>query len=476
MKKKNKIIGLCHGVFDVLHHGHIKHFEAAKKKVDILVVSLTDDKYVKLNGKNLINSFKKRYTVIKSLKVVDQVIKSNGVDATDVIKKIKPNYYFKGEEYKNFDYSANLKTEKKKLKFYGGKIIFIGKKIESSTKIINNIFRKYSDKQIHYLNKLNKKIKLNDVKKIFDKIKLQEVSIIGEPIIDVYQFCKIKNITNKDPAVSLVKENVEKYDGGAIFVAKILSNFCKKVNFCTYGKQNFYKNIKNKYKNIKIFNYNTNKIIQEKTRFIANPKKVKLLQVTNLEENIIERFEEKKVFNFLKKKSEIVVCDFGIGMFSKKIVNILSKKSISLNVQNNSINYGFNNFTKYKKAKYICLDLIEWQLGTQNKKLNYEKLNLIYKKNYSNYSVTLGANGSFVNIKNNNTFLMPVLVNNVVDTTGSGDTYFAITTLLQKFTSDPIMISLIGNAAAGLHSLNIGNSKIINSNDILVFLKSLGFN
>ena len=341
MKKKNKTVGLCHGVFDVLHYGHIKHFEAVKKKVDILVVSLTDDKYVKLNGKRLINNFKKRCSVIKSLKVVDQVIKSNGINATDVIKKIKPDYYFKGEEYKKFDYSGNLKTEKKELQFYGGKIVFIGKKTESSTRIVNNIFRNYSNKQLQLINKLIKKIKLDDVKKIFDKIKLLEVSLIGEPIIDIYQFCKIKNITNKDPAVSLIKDHLKIYDGGAIFVAKVLSNFCKKVDFCTYGKENFYKNLKNKQKNIKIFNYNANKKIQEKTRFLTIPKKIKLLQVTNIEENINEKFEEKKILNFLKKRSEIFVCDFGVGMFSKKIINILNKKNIQLNVQNNSINYGF---------------------------------------------------------------------------------------------------------------------------------------
>ena len=46
--KNEKIkIGLCHGVFDILHYGHIVHFEEAKKNCDILIVSITSDKYVK---------------------------------------------------------------------------------------------------------------------------------------------------------------------------------------------------------------------------------------------------------------------------------------------------------------------------------------------------------------------------------------------------------------------------------------------
>ena len=44
-KEKNKIV-LCHGVFDVVHIGHIKHFEKAKEFGDILIVSITADKYV----------------------------------------------------------------------------------------------------------------------------------------------------------------------------------------------------------------------------------------------------------------------------------------------------------------------------------------------------------------------------------------------------------------------------------------------
>ena len=45
-KSKGKKIVLCHGVFDLLHIGHIKHFKEAKRLGDILVVTLTPDLYV----------------------------------------------------------------------------------------------------------------------------------------------------------------------------------------------------------------------------------------------------------------------------------------------------------------------------------------------------------------------------------------------------------------------------------------------
>ena len=46
LKKKRKKIVLCHGVFDLLHVGHINHFQESKKYGDILVVSVTSDSFV----------------------------------------------------------------------------------------------------------------------------------------------------------------------------------------------------------------------------------------------------------------------------------------------------------------------------------------------------------------------------------------------------------------------------------------------
>mgnify|MGYP001327437230 CR=1 FL=1 len=45
-KKKLKTV-LCHGVFDVVHPGHLRHLAHAKTKGDVLIVSLTSDKYIK---------------------------------------------------------------------------------------------------------------------------------------------------------------------------------------------------------------------------------------------------------------------------------------------------------------------------------------------------------------------------------------------------------------------------------------------
>ena len=76
-KKKGKRIVLCHGTFDLLHIGHIKHFKEAKKLGDILIVTLTSDKFVnKGPGRPHFNEGQ-RLEAISSLSAVDYVSLNN---------------------------------------------------------------------------------------------------------------------------------------------------------------------------------------------------------------------------------------------------------------------------------------------------------------------------------------------------------------------------------------------------------------
>ena len=79
LKKKEKKIGLCHGGFDLLHPGHIKHFESAKSLCDVLFVSVTSDKFVserKGSGRPIFNDTLRAFS-IASLEFVDYVFISN---------------------------------------------------------------------------------------------------------------------------------------------------------------------------------------------------------------------------------------------------------------------------------------------------------------------------------------------------------------------------------------------------------------
>src|SRR3990167_10891634 len=87
LKKKGKKVVLCHGVFDILHLGHIRHFNQAKEQGDVLITSLTQDKYVKRGpGRPFFND-RLRAETLASLSMTDYVSIVESPTATDFIRK-----------------------------------------------------------------------------------------------------------------------------------------------------------------------------------------------------------------------------------------------------------------------------------------------------------------------------------------------------------------------------------------------------
>ena len=96
---KKKII-LCHGVFDLLHAGHIMHFQESKNLGDVLIVSLTPDRFVLKGPNRPIMNLKERMEVISQLECVDYVVENFKSDASSIINDIyeytmeKIHYHF----------------------------------------------------------------------------------------------------------------------------------------------------------------------------------------------------------------------------------------------------------------------------------------------------------------------------------------------------------------------------------------------
>jgi len=102
-KTRNKFIGkkivLCHGVFDLLHIGHINYFRSSKKHGNILVVSVTSDKFVNKGPGRPAFSINNRLKFLQEIDCVDYIYSSNDFTAEKVIKNLKPNFYCKGSDY-----------------------------------------------------------------------------------------------------------------------------------------------------------------------------------------------------------------------------------------------------------------------------------------------------------------------------------------------------------------------------------------
>ena len=141
LKKQNKKIVTTNGVFDILHLGHVKYLQEAKKLGDVLIVGVNTDASVKLNkgSKRPINNEKSRIGVLAGMESVDYISLFNEKDPRKWLSKIKPDIHVKAGDYK-----IHQIIEKNVVEKGGGKIVIIKmEKGYSTTGLINKILNIY---------------------------------------------------------------------------------------------------------------------------------------------------------------------------------------------------------------------------------------------------------------------------------------------------------------------------------------------
>ena len=486
LKRKGKKIVLVHGVFDLVHLGHIYYFQEAKSNGDILVVSITADKFVNKGLNKPLFQEKERLKFLSQLSLIDFVYCNDAKDASGIIKLIKPNFYVKGPDYKKKegDEAGNLGTELKAIKKVKGKFLTTSNVQYSSTNIINEKLSYFKSDDLDWLKKIKKdSTKMNylfEFKKVLEKIKKQNVLIIGEIIFDEYNYVDPLGKPSKENILSVNFTNKETFFGGCLPVVKNLSNIYKNLTLLSlYNKKsNFDKvskflrqdrvklNLIRKKDYIDIF----------KRRYLNKKNFSKIFEVYNFKN---KDFFDDRLFNYLKKNlksfDKVIVCDFGHGLINEKITKLLSSKSkvLCANIQTNSGNRGFNLFDKYKKLDFLCLDEPELRLGVRDKENKVEDIikNLSVKK-YKNAMITRGVDG--LNFKKDNkTTYVPALTTKPLDTIGAGDAAYGFASSFINNTNSSKLIALVAAIAGALKVQIVGHSNFIKIEDISRSLRSL---
>ena len=135
----DKKIGLCHGCFDILHFGHVKHFEEAKTLVDLLIVSITSDEYVGKGAGRPFFDQELRAGVLEAIKFIDIVAVNQFETAESVIQFFKPNLYIKGPDYRESENEALL-AEIQAIRRIGGDVHFTSGVKYSSTELFKALY------------------------------------------------------------------------------------------------------------------------------------------------------------------------------------------------------------------------------------------------------------------------------------------------------------------------------------------------
>jgi rfaE bifunctional protein nucleotidyltransferase chain/domain len=487
LKKDGRTVVQCHGVFDLLHPGHIRHFKAAKREGDVLVVTVTKDVYVvKGPGRPVFNE-QLRVESIAALECVDYVALNEWPTAIESIKKLAPDVYCKGSDYTNSkdDLTGKISEEEEAVRSVGGRVHFTDEITFSSTKLLNLHFDVFSDEAQSFLQEFRARYSSEDIIKHLQGLKNLRVLVIGDTIIDEYHYCTPLGKSPKEILIPAKYIYGESFAGGILAIANHIAGFCDHVDVVTcLGIQNTYEQfiLEHLRPNINAkFFYRPNSPTIVKRRFVEADILRKLFEVHFMDGNVLPESINSQVCRYLASAAKnydlVVVGDYGHGFLEREIIKLICEeaKFLAINVQTNSANIGFNLITKYPRADYFCIDEAEIRLATHDNYGRIEELVSDVTKGLKCHHavVTRGHKGSLVYFDREGFLAVPVFSRDFVDRVGAGDAYFSITSLCAAKRFPSAVLGFIGNAMGALKIRIVGNKSPVEPVPLYKYINTL---
>ncbi|MEI7668686.1 MAG: PfkB family carbohydrate kinase [Pseudomonadota bacterium] len=488
IKQSGKTVIQAHGTFDLVHLGHVKHLEAAKSHADVLIVTLTADSYVNKGPNRPVFNEQLRAEMLAALQVVDYVAINYNLDAVPAISAIKANFYAKGQDYLNpeGDITGKITEERKAIEAIGGQIIFTEEIMFSSTELINRNFNIYEPHLHSHINGLRENDGLEALTNMIDSIKDMKILIVGDAIIDDYQYVIPMAKASKENIIATRYQDCEQFAGGVFATANHVASFCKEVEIitCLGGRNDYKEFIKSHLKpNVKltvITRQDSPTIC--KRRFVDPSYMRKLFEVYYMDDEPLMRDLEDE-FNALidsriSNYDVVISNDFGHGLIGRSTVELLCSKAkfLAVNTQSNSANIGYNLVHKYPRADYACIDAPEARLAVTDKISPIEDVISKYlpqKINCSKFIVTHGKHGCVTHERGDVVHTIPAVAKSVVDTVGAGDAFLAVTAPLVATGAPLNQIGFIGNIVGALKVAIIGHQESVEKVNVLKSIKAL---
>ncbi len=488
LKKQGKKVVLCHGVFDLLHVGHIRHFAEARNMGDALVVTLTPDEFVNKGPHRPAFTGHLRAEVIAALDSVTFVAINKWPNAEETIRLVKPSIYAKGSDYKDAakDVTGGIKREEDAVRSVGGEIRFTDDITFSSSSLANQHLSLLPPAVKEFLGTFRGHFSSADVQKQLDALKGLKVLVVGETILDDYIYCDAMGKSSKEPILAMRQLSYEMFAGGVLAIANHLSDFCGEVGVITYlGKTNPHEEfvrqrLKPGIKPFFVMKSDSPTII--KRRYVDNYLLTKMFEVYLMNDELMEGAEEAALCRHLEEQAPkydvVIVADYGHGMMTPKAIQLVSDKAkfLAVNTQINAANIGFHTISKYPKADYVCIHEGEIRLEHRNRKGDLKTMvaGLGKKMSATKVMVTRGKVGTTIyDPKKQSYDECPALALKVVDRIGAGDAVLAVTSLLAAKGADGKMIGFVGNLVGAQAVMIVGNRASIDRVQLIKSVESL---
>jgi rfaE bifunctional protein kinase chain/domain len=468
-RPRKKTVIMCHGVFDIVHPGHLRHLMYAKEKADILVASLTADTYITKADNRPFVPQELRAQNLAALEMVDYVIIDPNPTPIEHIRRLQPDYFAKGYEYFSEGIPPRTQEEIDTLDTYGGEIVFTpGDVVYSSSKLLElQPPRIAVDKLLSLME--SEHVDFAGLRKMVHGLSGVRVHVVGDTIVDGYSECSLLGPAAKIPAFSVRLERTERFSGGAAIVARHLKRSGAEVSLSTVlGDDPLKDFVLNE---LQAAGVACQPIIDRtrpttyKERFITGGHK--LLQVDRVDNRPISDKTLRLIGEELhsRRADVVILSDFRHGIFNRdSIPRIVAEIPAGpLKVADSQVSNRWGNILDFEDFDLITPNEREarFALGDQDTTVRPLALKLYRQARCRYLILKLGERGVLTYQRPGHDvrdfFAVDSLVNGLIDPIGAGDALLAYASLSLVSTGSIVVGSILGSLAAAVSCERQGN-------------------
>lgn len=480
----------CHGCFDIVHPGHIRHLRQARGQGDILLVTITGDAQMKKGtGRPLIPE-ELRADNLAALDCVDWVHIEQRPTAAELLDEVRPDVYVKGREYETNN-DPRFQAERHAVERHGGRVVFsAGDVVFSSTALIAALEQSVDP----YHKRLSQLLDTNELagerlSRLVASFRGKRVVVVGETITDTYFLCDRPEVAGESPIMTLRPLERRTYDGGAAIIARHLAAMGASPVLVTGLPRNAQGDALRRrltVEGVEVLAVELACDVPEKQRFLVGAQKV--MKIDLVHPIALDAARQDQLVAMAAGAAKecaspetgqcdaVILADFGQGMLSPGVLNRLCREVRPLTrIMSGDVSGRRSDLRSMVRMDLLCPSESELRdaMSSHHDALPSAAWRLLHETDARAALVTMGSEGlvafqpSPASAPSADGFVsrvtsehVPALCANAIDALGCGDALLSAATLTLASGGSLLAAAFIGSVAAATQAQRLGNTVV----------------
>jgi len=472
----------CHGCFDIVHPGHIRHLRQARQLGDVLLITITGDSGIgKGAGRPLIPQ-ELRAENLAALDFVDWVYVEPDATAVGLLRDVRPDVYVKGQEYESNQHPG-FAAEREAVEAGGGRVVFTsGDVVFSSTALIAGMAESINPADARIGELLRQPALASDLlASCLSGFRGKKVVVVGEVIEDRYVFCDPPGVAGESPVLALRPVQERAFDGGAAVVARHLAALGADATLVTAlprdpeAAETLRERLGGEGVSLSFVRQETP--VARKQRFLVGHEKV--VKVDWVRQAVLDAGEQDRLVGLAGEHADgcdaAIVTDFGLGLLTGAMLErITAALRPRVGVLAGDVSGHRNHLRSMRRMDLVTPSENELRASSRmyDESLPVVAWSHLSATDTAALIVTMGAEGlvTFEPLDGRRrdepgdgwrtrvtSEHVPALTPHVVDALGCGDALLATATLARAAGGSLLQAAYLGTVAASVHGSRMGN-------------------